>query len=207
MMKSRICLIRHGITEGNKRRLYYGHSDIPLSEEGEEELANLTTCGIYPDSEKASFYTTGLLRTEQTLNIIYGDRPHEVIEELKEINFGTFEMKSYEDLKERDDYQTWIGGDMTKVGPPKGESTGEFAERIGRGFDELMKRHQLKVLSMRHKAEDALSVVVCHGGSISVIMEILYPGVKENFYQWIPDPGHGYILELENGAVVNAEKF
>ena len=37
-MKSRICLIRHGITEGNKRRLYYGHADIPLAPEGVEEL-------------------------------------------------------------------------------------------------------------------------------------------------------------------------
>lgn len=207
MMKSRICLIRHGITEGNQRRLYYGHSDIPLSDEGRDELEELADSGLYPDSENASFYTTGLLRTEQTLKIIYGDRPHEVIEELKEINFGRFEMMSYEELKDRDDYQTWIGGDMTKDGPPEGESIGQFAARIKEGFDELMKRHQLKVLSLRHKAEDALSVAVCHGGSISVIMEILYPGVKDNFYQWIPDPGHGYILEMENGAVVNAEKY
>ena len=37
-MKSKICLIRHGITEGNKRKLYYGHSDIDLAPEGVEEL-------------------------------------------------------------------------------------------------------------------------------------------------------------------------
>ena len=207
MIESRICLIRHGITEGNQRRLYYGHSDIPLSEEGEVELEKLAASGLYPDSEQASFYTTGLLRTEQTLSIIYGDRPHEAISDLREINFGRFEMKSYEELKEQADYQTWIGGDMTKVGPPDGESTGEFALRIRGGFEDLMQRHQLKALSLRHKEENALSVAVCHGGSTSVIMEILYPGVKDNFYQWIPDPGHGYVLYLENGAVVNAEKF
>ena len=207
MIESRICLIRHGITEGNQRRLYYGHSDIPLSEEGEVELEKLAASGLYPDSEQASFYTTGLLRTEQTLSIIYGDRPHEAIRDLREINFGRFEMKSYEELKEQADYQTWIGGDMTKVGPPDGESTGEFALSIRGGFEDLMQRHQLKALSLRHKEENALSVAVCHGGSISVIMEILYPGVKDNFYQWIPDPGHGYVLYLENGAVVNAEKF
>lgn len=207
MIESRICLIRHGITEGNQRRLYYGHSDIPLSDEGEAELEKLAASGLYPDSEHASFYTTGLLRTEQTLGIIYGDRPHEAISDLREINFGRFEMKSYDELKGQADYQTWISGDMTKSGPPEGESTGEFALRIKGGFEELMQHHQLKALSMRHKKEEALSVVVCHGGSISVIMEILYPGVKDNFYQWIPDPGHGYVLYLANGAVVNAEKF
>lgn len=207
MMRSRICLIRHGITEGNQRRLYYGHSDIPLSDEGKAELAQLAASGLYPDSENASFYTSGLLRTEQTLEIIYGSREHEAIGDLREINFGRFEMKSYEELKEQKDYIAWISGDMTNVGPPEGESTGQFADRIKSGFGELMKRHQLKVLSLRHKAEEALSVAVCHGGSISVIMEILYPGVKENFYQWIPDPGHGYILYLENGAVVDTGSF
>lgn len=206
-MKSRICLIRHGITEGNQRRLYYGHSDIPLAEEGVAELEAQAAAGLYPDSESAVFYTSGLLRTEQTLKIIYGDRPHKALPEFMEINFGRFEMLSYEDLKDRDDYQAWISSDMTKVGPPDGESTDEFYTRVADGFKEFLKTHELQVLSMRHKQEDALSVVVCHGGTISVILESLYPGEKDNFYQWIPDPGHGYVLTLEDGAVINAEKF
>lgn len=206
-MKSKICLIRHGITEGNQRRLYYGYSDIPLAEEGIVQLKELATAGIYPKSENADYYTTGLLRTEQTLELIYGEKPHKVLKDFMEINFGHFEMMSYEDLKERDDYQVWITGDMTKDGPPEGESTGEFYERVKTGFNEFLKQHQLKVLSMRHKEEEALSVIICHGGTISVILETLYPGEKENFYQWIPDPGHGYVLSLENGTVIEAEKF
>ena len=30
----KLTLIRHGITEGNARRLYYGAADIPLLPEG-----------------------------------------------------------------------------------------------------------------------------------------------------------------------------
>ena len=30
-MKSEIVLIRHGITTGNIRRLYYGSTDVPLA--------------------------------------------------------------------------------------------------------------------------------------------------------------------------------
>ena len=44
-MKTKICLIRHGITEGNQKRLYYGSSDIPLAEEGIEMLRSLSAQG------------------------------------------------------------------------------------------------------------------------------------------------------------------
>lgn len=87
-MKSKICLIRHGITRGNRDRLYYGQSDIPLIEDGEKEISRLAKEGIYPDSEDAVYYTTGLQRTEQTFGLIYGDKPHDRIELLQEINFG-----------------------------------------------------------------------------------------------------------------------
>ena len=53
----------------------------------------------------------------------------------------------------------------------------------------------------------ALSIAVCHGGTISAILESIYPKVKDNFYKWIPDPGHGYILFMEDGKVADTEKF
>lgn len=206
-MDSKICLIRHGITEGNKSRLYYGHADIPLAEEGIEDLKRLARSGIYPDGEKADFYTTGLKRTEQTLELIYGKREHETMEGLKEMNFGDFEMKSYRQLKELEEYQTWIADPKGEICPPNGESLKAFYKRISRSFEELKKRHCLKVISMRHKEEEALSVAVCHGGTISAILESIYPRVKDNFYKWIPDPGHGYMLMMKDGDVADVEKF
>ena len=206
-MKSKICLIRHGITEGNQRRLYYGHADIPLANEGVDELTRLAKAGIYPDGENADFYTSGLLRTEQTFFIIYGEKEHQQLEALKEINFGSFEMKSHEELKEQEDYQTWMDDKNGELAPPQGESITGFYERIAGGFEDLKNRHALKALSMRHKDEEALSVIVCHGGTIAAILESIYPDVKDNFYQWIPDPGHGYNLIIEDGKVVDKEEF
>ena len=98
-MRSKICLIRHGITEGNKNRLYYGYADIPLAEEGIAALKELEKRDIYPNSSNADFYTTGLRRTEQTMEIIYGKREHEILPQLKEMNFGDYEMKSHGELK------------------------------------------------------------------------------------------------------------
>ncbi len=207
-MKSKICLIRHGITRGNKDRLYYGWSDIPLLDEGKEELAGLAEEGIYPDSEDADYYTTGLQRTEQTLNLIYGQKPHDKIELLREINFGDYEMKTHEELKSSEEYRLWRHDKSGRSNPPGGESLNAFSERILSGYKELRKRHALKELSMRHSGKEAMSVVVCHGGAISAIMFHLFPEeCNGNLYHWIPDPGHGYVLQLEDEAVTGVEKF
>ena len=63
-MKSHITLIRHGITEGNVRRLYYGATNVPLAQKGIDELKRLTAEGIYPDGEGAEFITTGMGRAD-----------------------------------------------------------------------------------------------------------------------------------------------
>lgn len=207
-MKSRICLIRHGITAGNRDQLYYGHSDIPLIDDGKAEIARLAAQGIYPDDENADYYTTGLERTEQTFSLIYGDKPHRRLEALREINFGDYEMKTHDALKSSEDYRLWRRDRTGELSPPGGESLNNFAERIMQGYDELRQLHAVKELSMRHSGKEALSVVVCHGGSISAILYRLYPEKCEgNLYYWIPDPGHGYVLTLEDEEVRDVDGF
>ena len=206
-MESRICLIRHGITEGNKNKLYYGFADIPLAEEGIYQLKDLAAAGIYPEGDGADFYTSGLKRTEQTLELIYGQRKHETLESLREINFGDYEMKSHGELKDSEEYRIWRSDVMGSLAPPNGESLMAFYKRVVRGFEDLKNRHAGKMLAMRHKDQDALSITVCHGGTISAILESIYPRQKDNFYRWIPDPGHGYMLFLEDGAVIDTEKY
>lgn len=206
-MKSQIHLIRHGITEGNQRRLYYGAADIPLADEGVAELRTLVEQGIYPQVENSDFYTTGMLRTEQTLAIIYGEVAHEQIEELREMSFGRFEMKSYEELKELSEYVAWSSDKTGWAESPEGESINGFAERIRGGLKILMGRHQLKELSVRHSGKDAVTTMICHGGTIASIMMQSFPKDREHFYKWIPDPGHGFTLIVKNGDVLGYEAF
>ena len=136
-IKSQINLIRHGITEGNKRRLYYGAADIPLAEEGIESLKKLVQENIYPG----------------------------------------------------------------------GESRSEFSARIHKELKTLIGKHRLKELSVRHNGKAAVTTMICHGGTIAAIMEKSFPGRKEHFYKWIPDPGHGYTLTLEDGKIVDYGEF
>ena len=43
-----LTLIRHGLTEGNVRRWYYGALDLPLCEAGADALREAAAAGLYP---------------------------------------------------------------------------------------------------------------------------------------------------------------
>ena len=206
-MKSTIGLIRHGITEGNVRHLYYGSTNVPLAQKGIDELKRLRAEGIYPDGTDAQIYTTGMGRTQQTLELIYGNVDHVIIKDLREINFGDFEMKSYEELMEYEEYRDWITAMNDTKAPPNGECIRDFRTRVIRGFKEGRARHSIRSLQLRHHEQDARSIIICHGGTISAIMNYIWPGVHDNMYGWLPDPGHGYLLLLEDDAIVSYERF
>ena len=199
-MASKIYLIRHGITEGNLKRWFYGSTDLPLTEEGKDELRRLKEKGVYPEiPADADMYTTGLTRTEQTFQILFGDREHKVIENLKEMGFGKYECCTYDEVKEYEDFDTWAWDTTGDVKLPGAESKNEFAARIAEGLKELRGYHALKELSHRHSGADSVSVVVCHGGVISAAMMLLFPEANGNMWDWMPNPGFGYCIEFENG--------
>lgn len=175
-----IYLIRHGKTEANLRHLYCGSSDLPLAPEGIAELKQLRYC-LPP----ARFLTSGMVRTEQTLALLFGDVPHERRPEFREIDFGKFELHTYEQLKDDPEYIAWITGDNLRNVPPGGESGETMTRRVLEAFARL-------------KAEDIPTVLVTHGGVIAAIMAHEFPAKKKSRYQWQPEPGHGYAI-LEAG--------
>ena len=63
----KLTLLRHAQTEGSLRNLYYGAADIPALPESLSELHR--RAGDYPTAQR--YYTSGMLRTEQTLAAIY----------------------------------------------------------------------------------------------------------------------------------------
>ena len=120
----RLTLLRYGDTAGSRDDLYYGAADIPALP---ESLAALhENAAAYPRA--ARYYTSGLLRTEQTLEAIYGPVAHQQLPGLQEMNFGDFEMKSYQQLKDTAAYQAWIT-DVEHNPCPHGESTPQVLRR------------------------------------------------------------------------------
>ena len=92
---SALYLIRHSLTEGNERRLYYGATDLPLTEAGRALCRSLR--GSYDLPDGVAFATSGMLRAEETLELLFGDVPHERFPDLREAEMGIFEMKSYDE--------------------------------------------------------------------------------------------------------------
>ena len=70
---NRLVLLRHGRTEGTERHLYYGATDLPLLEDGVQDLQLAAARGVYPSPDGFTFVTSGMLRANQTLRASYGD--------------------------------------------------------------------------------------------------------------------------------------
>ena len=123
-----ILLLRHGRTKANEGHLYCGSTDWPLSEEGRKCL--MQKRGVY-GTEWESFYTSGLIRTKETLEILFGEQKAAKEEpNLREMDFGDFEGKSYEMLKDDPAYQEWISGDNERKICPGGESGEQMRVRV-----------------------------------------------------------------------------
>ena len=171
-----VYLIRHGRTPANDRHLYCGSTDLPLSEAGAEELKALR----YRVGD-ARFYTSGMRRTEQTLALIFGPVAHTVEPDLREMDFGGFEMRGYPELKDDPAYQAWLSGDNEANPTPGGESGAIMTRRAVAAYEKIA-------------GEGRDAVIVTHGGVIAAIMAHLFPEAGRNRYQWQPRPGHGYAV-------------
>ena len=176
-------LIRHGRTEANQNWLYCGSTDLPLMEEGRRELSDLRSAGGYPAAEGLRRCTSGMLRTEETLELLFGPGESTAIPGFREMDFGAFEMRSYEEMKEEPEYQAWITGDNRVNVCPGGESGEQMEERVLAAWREL------------ERGPDSL--LVTHGGPIAAIMAYLFPGEGKNRYEWQPKNGRGFLLERE----------
>ena len=199
---SKLLIIRHGKTIGNKNKWFYGKTDLPLLPEGIEELEKQRDEGLYPEiSESALCFTTGLGRTAETFRVVFGEREYEPVKDLRELDFGVCECKSFDELKDEPLFKEWLNDQSGEYVFPEGESQNQFKERVHRGFQYVLDRHAEN--DEKNAAGDVNTVVVCHGGVIAEILDKLFPGEKESLWDWMPEPGSGYLLDIEDGKVKN----
>ena len=100
----------------------------------------------------------------------------------KEINYLT-----YEELKDREEYQAWLDSGGT-IAFPEGEEQKEFRSRCVRGMlcqvDRLCKENVESV------------AFVVHGGTIMAVLEQLAEDQKD-FYHWQVENGRGYRMLVD----------
>ena len=127
-MEIRLVLIRHGMTAANAERRYIGRrTDPPLSEQGRRELSARRDKGAYPRVD--GVFAGTLLRCTETARLLYPMLVPVAMPALNEMDFGTFEGKNYDQLKDDPSYRRWVDS-AGLVPPPGGEGSRGFSARL-----------------------------------------------------------------------------
>lgn len=183
----KLILFRHGKTRANEGHLYCGSTDLPLSDLGRAELRALRASGVLPSLEGFRVITSGALRCQETLFLLYGHKPFEADPAFREMDFGDFEMRSYGEMKDDPAYIRWITGDNESNVTPNGESGQQMRARVLAALNRLLQ-------------ENRPAAVFTHGGPIAAMMDALFPAEQKTRYQWQPAPGRGYIVDTDSGT-------
>ena len=176
----KIWLLRHGRTQYNDERRYQGQLDIPLSPDGEAELAR---AGISPEI----VYVSPLQRARQTARKLFPDARQAVVSDFAEMDFGAFDGRTADEMAEDADYRAWVAGNCCAQ-CPGGESRAAFCERTCAAFEALLTKH------IECKAK--MLVIVAHGGTMRAVME-RYALPEKDYFEWMSGNGGGWALDYD----------
>lgn len=169
----KIYLIRHGETECNKDRKFYGHLDVPLDEKGQSQAESL---GMHIQDELvkdgvqiSAIYSSPLNRAMSTAAPVSNALNLDVQKEegLMEMNMGDWEGKSVEQvirIKDTDGLPLMFRC-MSKplsYPMPGGEKLQDADKRITSTMDEIIKNHlpTENIACITHGG--VIAVVLCH---------------------------------------------
>lgn len=179
-----IYLIRNGLTQEACEGRYIGHTDIPLSEAGEKQLLEMAQQYEYPEPEVV--FVSPLKRCVRTARLLYPEADCIPMRELMEYNFGEFEGKTAEELKDHPVFPKWLAGEAD-VQPPFGESNKDFQGRICSCF--------CKIVEGLFKTGTTKAAIVTHGGVISTLLSC-YGLPQAPMHEWMMPNGCGYCVRI-----------
>ncbi len=189
---TRLVLIRHGVTEWNKKKRYCGHKDVGLSYEGKFQAKLLSSRLNAIRFDK--IYCSNKKRAMQTARMLF--KQTKIIQDrsLREINFGVLEGLKHEEIMQKyaDTYKKWLK-DSFKNSIPKAEAMNAFKKRIGDVFERIIRSNPGKTIA-----------VVCHGGVIGIFVNGILK--NRNFWRCVPSPASVTMIEYEKGKP-RLEKF
>jgi broad specificity phosphatase PhoE len=155
-----VLLARHGETDDNREPVrVQGFRDTPLNDTGRRQAADLAE--RVADDGIVSLWSSDLIRARETAEIVgrrIGLRPR-LDPRLREANRGRWEGRLFLEI-ERDEPELY--GAWRQAGPtfrfPEGESLQDQLQRVRAAVSEI------------HASGELPALVVCHGGSIRVIL-------------------------------------
>jgi uncharacterized phosphatase len=148
----KIYVIRHGLTEMNKKGIFNGTIDEDLSVEGLEQ-AKVVASSVPKDIKH--IYSSSLKRAKQTAEILntFLKVPISFYDELMEVNMGDFNGQVF--TEERKKKHKSLQYDWRSAG---GESLSEVKERVLNLLREVKKQ-----------SKDGEALLVTHGGIVRLL--------------------------------------
>ena len=184
-----LILIRHAATQGNLERRFIGTTDLPILPEG-AELARAVAPSL-PAVDR--LYVSPLRRCSQTARLLWPQVPMTVVPELRETDFGPFEGKNHQELKDNPLYQAWITApDPARI--PVGESAEQVVERAGAGLRFLLQD------AAAHGYDRVAAV--SHGGTIMALLAAFGAPPRENLYDWMCPNCGGFLTDVSRDPLV-----
>lgn len=191
--QTEIFFVRHGETDYNKRKLFFGHSDPELNETGKEQLRRTKKLIDKQMEEIDIVFSSDLKRCTQSLEILELDRNIEKIMEMdfRELNFGIFEGKTFEEIKlEFPEKVAEMQKNWKTFKAENGESLEELEVRVARKLDEVIEKHRGKKI-----------LIVSHAGVIQTA--ISHYLIQDIGLYWKVAVGNGSLTKM----CVNADGF
>lgn len=177
-----IYIIRHGVTKSNLEKRYLGHTNEPLINHHEEQFTVLKS--VLKRIKFHYCFSSDLKRCVQTTKHLIKNAPVCLDTRLRELNFGEWEGKTYDLLKNDAEYRAWLD-DMHNLSPPKGEKLTQLQARIDDFFNDL--------LSLNYQ-ESKNILIVTHGGTIRSCL--LKFKITNNLWELPVNHGNGYKVTL-----------
>jgi alpha-ribazole phosphatase len=156
----RLILIRHGEPEQEAKGRCYGSLDVGLSESGREQIQS--KLASIRNLRAEALYASPLKRAMESAAIVAASLRLEaaICAELREINFGSFEGLTYEEVEKLypEEYKVWMER-PTEIKFPRGESFAQVKTRVLKFKESLLTAHRGQTV-----------IVVSHGGANRIIL-------------------------------------
>ncbi|MCK9479726.1 MAG: histidine phosphatase family protein [Firmicutes bacterium] len=166
---TRVFFIRHGEAEGNIDRIFHGHYNSNLTENGKEQVSLVAK--RLANEPFDAIYSSDLNRAYETAKAIAKGRNIEIIKDtrLREVYGGKWEGVPWEQLPLLfpDSFGHWVN-DPSKLSMPEGETMVEFQNRILNVVCEIVSNNAKKVICIATHGT-AIKVLLCkyYGNELS----------------------------------------
>ena len=186
---TRLYLCRHGETDLNIKKVYYGFTDVSLNTLGKIHCEN-----VKEKLREVNFdlvISSPLKRAMESAEIISPLNSSEIIsyEGLREINFGKWENKHFKDIEKeyKEEWKLWLE-DWINFSFPGGENFKSLYLRVKTCIEDILIDYEGKTI-----------LLVAHEGTLKIIALIFMNMKMEDYWRLTFEFGTYSMFEINEG--------